>query len=493
MRIIALMTILLLGIMPAQAQKSSTRDANPIQQTAPKSKPNSKSKSTLKPTSDSAPAASATSAKTPTAKQKPAHARASGASATISQSVRDSYAAIPLSERLAIQSDLIWSGDYNGSVNGEFNDRAIIAVKAFQKRNKTKETGILNPQERGILAAAVKAQQDQVGWRLIDDPFLPGTRLGIPGKLVSQVKQGQSGSRWTSTRGEVLIETFRIDDANGGLPAEFEQHKKNPANRKVEYSVLRPDFFVVSGLQGLKKFYVRAQIKDNNIYGITILYDQAMDGIMEPVVVAMSSAFVPLDAGAMPAKRNVEYSTGIMVSKLGYLLADRQATSGCHTISVVGHGNTERLQEDITANIALLRLHGATEIKPVALALAPPKGSALTLVGIADPQLQDGRDAVTTAQTRLGAVNGSIVGLEPAPMLGFSGSAALDEHGQFIGMVQVRAQSVAGPGPASPPAALVPTATIRKFLEATNVTPIIGRTSIQDVKTSVVRIICIRK
>ena len=80
--------------------------------------------------------------------------------------------------------------------------------------------------------------------------------------------------------------------------------------------MLRPDFFVVSGTQGLKKFYVRAFAKDGEVRGLTILYDQAMEGTMDPIVVAMSSAFVPFAsyAGRQRAaevpRRKVEYGTG---------------------------------------------------------------------------------------------------------------------------------------------------------------------------------------
>ena len=35
------------------------------------------------------------------------------------------YAAMPLADKIAIQTDLMWTGDYNGVANGEFNERAI--------------------------------------------------------------------------------------------------------------------------------------------------------------------------------------------------------------------------------------------------------------------------------------------------------------------------------------------------------------------------------
>ena len=122
-------------------------------------------------------------------------------------------------------------------------------------------------------------------------------------------------------------------------------------------------------MQGLKKFYVRAQLKDNDVRGITILYDQAMEGIMEPVVVAMSSAFAPFGSGnAMPGlKRQVEYATAIVASPSGHLIADRMATDGCHVIVVPGVGNAERVAEDQASDLALLRVYGVGHLKPMAL------------------------------------------------------------------------------------------------------------------------------
>ena len=254
----------------------------------------------------------------------------------------------------SIQSDLIWSGDYNGGVTGEFGDRAIAAVKAFQKKQKGKETGILTPEERAALADAVKSQREQVGWKIVEDPVMPGVFLGIPGKLATQASRGKSGGRWSSTRGEVQVETFRESAADTIVVCIVRAaEEKRPPGRRTEYSVLRPDFFVLSGLQGLKKFYVRAQLKDADVRGVTILYDQAMDGIMEPVVVAMSSAFAPFGGGAaMPGvKRNVEYATAIVANAAGYLVADRTATDGCHIIVVPGVGNAERVARTRTPNL----------------------------------------------------------------------------------------------------------------------------------------------
>ena len=243
------------------------------------------------------------------------------------QPIRESYAAVSEADRRAIQSDLVWTGDYTGFVSAEVSDRVIAAVKAFQQKNKTKETGVLNPQERAALAAAAKVQQELVGWRTIDDP-VTGAKLGLPTKQVPQAGTGKTGSRWSSAQGQVQVETFRIAGPGTTLPAIFEQQKKEPPQRKVETSALRPDFFVLTGLQGLKRFHVRAHIQGSEVRGLTILYDQANEGIMDPVAVAMSSAFDAFPGGtaavAPAPKRKVEYGTGIVVSSAGHVVTDRQ-------------------------------------------------------------------------------------------------------------------------------------------------------------------------
>ena len=123
------------------------------------------------------------------------------------------------------------------------------------------------------------------------------------------------------------IETFRID-TGATLDAVFEQEKKRP-RRRITYNVLRPDTFVVSGMQGLKKMYMRAFAKDGEVRGITILYDQAMEGTMDPIVVAMSSAFVPFGSYAVASaadvpRRKVEYGTGLVVSASGHIVTAQQ-------------------------------------------------------------------------------------------------------------------------------------------------------------------------
>lgn len=410
-------------------------------------------------------------------KPPPAKAQQTGKKQPRPNPVAQSYAAMSLNERIAIQNDLIWTGDHNGTATGEFGERAIAAVKAFQKRNGGKETGVLNPQERAGLAAAAKSRRESVGWRMIDDAA-SGARLGVPGKLVPQSSHAKAGTRWSSARGEVQIETFRLRDTSD-LASVFEQQKKEPAERKVAYSVMRPDFLVVSGLQGLKKVYVRAHLRDNEVRGVAILYDQAMEGIMDPATIAMSSAFLPFPAAEAPSRPKVEYATGLVVSEAGHVLADRRATEDCHVLAIAGIGGADRIGNDKTSGLALLRVYGAHALDPAALASHTPQAGEVTLAGIADPQAQAGGHAVSAARARLSAVS-----LDPAPAQGFAGAPALDAQGRVLGVASVQDAQ----------ATLIPAATVRDFLAAHGVAPTqSGDPGLERAKGALVRTICVRR
>src|SRR5437899_2088453 len=99
------------------------------------------------------------------------------------QSPADTANAMAQAERQAIQSDLAWVGEYNGVISGEVSERMVAAIKEFQKSRGGKQTGVLNPQERGVLAETAKRRQENVGWKTLTEAGT-GARLGIPTKLV---------------------------------------------------------------------------------------------------------------------------------------------------------------------------------------------------------------------------------------------------------------------------------------------------------------------
>ena len=479
---------------PAQAPKS-TQAPKPAQTSkpaqAPKPAPAAKPAQAAKPAAPQpGQAASTPRAAKPAPAGKPTAAKPAPAASA--------NAALTPAERMAIQSDLIWTGDYNGLITPEMGERAVAAVKAFQKRWGARETGVLAAAERQNLAQEAKPKQEAAGWRLVDDERT-GAWLGVPTKLVPRATATGGGSRWQSPKGEIQIDTFRISTAGTTLAGVFERLKKEPANRKVEYSVSRGDNAVLSGLQGLKKFYVRIQFKDAEVRGVTILYDQALEGIMDPVTVAMSSAFIAFPSGAVtgllppgpPPRRKIDYGSGVAVTKAGHILTDRRITEACRSITVATPGailgNAELVATDKARDLALIRLYGVGDMKTVRLGDAAP--ASATLLGVADPQVQDGGRAVTSVSAQLVGTDAGARTVEPMPALGFAGAAALDAETRLVGLVGIRQTDISVP----PRAMLVPAPAIKAFLHAHSVAPDAQSDGLDDAKAAVVRVICVRR
>jgi peptidoglycan hydrolase-like protein with peptidoglycan-binding domain len=411
------------------------------------------------------------------------------------QTPADTANAMAQGERLALQSDLAWVGQYNGAISGEVSERMVEAIKQFQKERGGKSTGVLNPQERSVLAETAKRRQDNVGWKIVTDAG-SGVRLGIPTKLVPQQSSDANGAKWSSSTGTIQIQLSRRKEANPTTAKLAEHEKKEPAGRQIDYTVVKPDFFVLSGMQGLKKFYLRGTFKGDEVRILTILYDQATENTVEPVVIAMSSAFNPFPSGALLAgpapRKSVEYGTGIVVSDDGAIVADREITDGCLAITIAGYGSSDRVAEDKDRGLALLRLYGARGLKPLGLTNGAAK-STVELTGIADPQNQGGGGAASSVKALATPVGtGGDLALSPTPAVGFSGAAALDSDGKFAGIALLKPVIVAGPPNAAPAAqaVLVPADTVRDFLKANGVNAFAGSL---DAKAAAVRVICVRK
>ncbi len=330
-------------------------------------------------------------------------------------------------ERLAIQSDLAWVGEYNGAITGDVSERMVAAIKEFQKARGGEATGVLNPQERIVLAETAKRKQENVSWKIVTDAGT-GARLGVPTKLAPQQSSDANGAKWSSSTGTIQIQLSRRKEANPTTAKLAEREKKEPAGRNIDYTVVKPDFFVLSGMQGLKKFYLRGTFKGDEVRILTILYDQATEGTVEPVVIAMSSAFNPFPAGAQiagpPPRKSVEYGTGVVVSEDGAIVADREVTDGCLAIAITGFGNADRVAEDKDHDLALLRIYGARGLKPLALSDGAAK-SGVEITGISDPQNQGGGAAVSSVKASIAQTgNGSDLVLTP--------------DGKFAGIAQLK-------------------------------------------------------
>jgi hypothetical protein len=468
--------------MPGVQQPAPAAKKHRTVRKAPAAKPQAAPKAATA-TASKAPTPKPDGAKNTSVKIEPAKAE----TATAASAPSADLTGIPPAERQKIQSALYWAGDYatTEAVGGAALETAI---RNFQKRNKSKITGVLTTEQRAALVSAAASHEQEFGWSVVVDPAT-GVRIGLPSKLVPNARDAAHGTRWSSPHGEVQVETFRLKDT--ALAALFDEEKKKPT-RTIEHSVLNDDNFIISGMQGLKLFTVRAKARDGEIRGFTLLYDQMMEGIVTPVMVAMASAFSPFPERPAPfaaLAKKVEYGTGLIVSAEGHIVTARKVVQGCRVIVADGIGNAERVAEDETNGLALLRVYGTRKLPALSLPRETATVGDIKLVGIPDPKEQNG--AKTLAEIKAKLADGAAIALnQSAPTAGFAGAAALDAKGQFVGIMETRNFTLASTEPTLPPVRLIGVAAIRDFLDRQHV-PLAATGG--DARAAAVRIICVRQ
>jgi hypothetical protein len=363
-----------------------------------------------------------------------------------------------------------------------------LPPKVGAKRPAAKPPGAAaarrNKEETGSLPETPSFPAQAVGWELVEDAKT-GVRLGVPEKLVPRLGVSRSGTRWSSAQGQIQIETFRFSEA--ALPALFQEERKS-SHRQIASSNLKPDGFFILGSQGLKNFVVRAAAQGGEVRGVTVLYDQATEGTMSSVAIAVANAFVGFPDPKVPPpaglRRRVEYGSAFVVARDGALITAAGVVDQCDAITVPPFGHAELVTEDKSSGLALIRLYGARNLAPAPLADNTVAAGEVTLIGLADPLAEAG-DMVTAVPARLSAS-----ALEPAPKLGFSGAAVADARGRLVGMVDLRPAAMAGAGVATA-VAMVPVEIIRAFLQAQHIAP--AATDNAAINQSLLRVVCVRK
>jgi transposase len=91
----------------------------------------------------------------------------------------------------------------------------------------------------------------------------------------------------------VQVETFKIGKPSTTLASVYEQQKKEHSTRKLEVNFLRPDFFILSGMQRVKKFHVRAEFKDGEVRGMT-LQRESLVGEQKRIINRMKATLIRL-------------------------------------------------------------------------------------------------------------------------------------------------------------------------------------------------------
>lgn len=331
----------------------------------------------------------------------------------------------------SIQQDLIWTGDLNTLPSGEMGKRSYDAIRAFQKRINVKDTGIFTPQQREVLAQHAAKFTSAFGFDTLTER---GITIGYPAKVTTDRSEGRNGPHFATpkaAKNQATVDILSLPTAKESFEALFARLKTENPKRKVTYSLLRPDFFVVSGINEGMTFYIRFIRTDTDSKGFVVGWDPALSPRFDRVAIAMASSLklagasdqagaqqgqpkpqpqpaapsesprpagppVPLAPGAAATTKT---GIGIIVSSQGDILTYASVIAGCETVTLQGGGKAKVIGGDLNNDIALVRGPVPAGAQPLAWRLpALAENEAVSLLSGAAP--------VATTVSALAGTNG---------------------------------------------------------------------------------------
>ncbi len=201
-----------------------------------------------------------------------------------------------LDNKRQIQEALVYAGDYNALIDGDFGPRTREAVKVYQGRENQERTGFLTDEQEKALLEEADLLRARYGMTNIEDRA-KGYRLSYPSGLLPEGGTVQpNGRRFVSKdgKGELLI---TIDEESGA--AEFSAiYDGLLSEYEVQYRRERADWFVVAGLvEEGRIIYDTARLIDNSIVRAQLSYPAEWRDLWSPFAVIMFNSFSTAVAG----------------------------------------------------------------------------------------------------------------------------------------------------------------------------------------------------
>lgn len=396
---------------------------------------------------------------------------------------------MPQELRVWLQRGLIWTDHYVGIADGNFSQRSINAVRSYQRSTHQAPTGLLTVDQAKRLSATAQNVETAFGYRLHNDTYT-GVTIGLPAKFVSFSGYNKRGAQFASSNGAVDMTTIRIPLAERSLADLYQLHIQRPG-RQVGYKVFRGDWFVVSGFENGKHFYVRAHAYGSDVRGYALSYPAELAEVFGRLSTAMSSDFRPDSASksvaesrmnwndfgsrfigdqnapanaspppavsaapitpqpssppsaqggpTLPPKGSISTGTGFLVSTAGHFITNAHVVEGCSKVGVGSYGNSDVIDRDTANDLAIIKVSSMVSGKPIALSEAGPRlGESIMALGYPLQNiLQNGLNVTKGDISSVAGLNGDSRFLQftAAIQPGNSGGPLVNAKGGLVGVV----------------------------------------------------------
>lgn len=379
--------------------------------------------------------------------------------------------------RRGLQNALVWTGDYNGVVDGEFGPRTRAAIRSFQRGLGAHATGYLTEGEIARLEAARIAAVGAAGFRVVED-HETGIRVGLPEAMLRRSGRDDFFVEYRSRPDRPAARLLLLSWAAGRdeLGMLFDAVLSDGALGTDPYAVRRDEWFVVSGTKGGVTAYSHARFEDGALKGFFLQWPSSDSAIFGPIATAMYNSFDALPGIVLapsiveaPGGNETPYATrngdhaptlpeppapeaelvgtgsGFVVDGSGKVLTNAHVVEGCSAVEV-GEGVPAVLTGiDTAADLALLQARGGQWPAVAGFSARPARlNSDVTVAGY---PLHDLLGSLNVTRGAVSASSGpandaSVFQITAAVQPGNSGGPVLDEQGAVVGVVQSKLNAV---------------------------------------------------
>lgn len=389
------------------------------------------------------------------------------------------FSELPESDRGRLQLSLVFNGHYNAFIDGEFGRGTFNAITAFQKSLGQTESGVLSSGQITRLEETAGEVMKSIGFEMVEDP-VSELKIAIPTALVSDPLKTKRGSRWSSADRSIDIETILMPSADTDYFALYDRMRADRPGRRVVYAVIKEGFFVVSGTEGDRRFYLRFFRMPEDTRGFSLGWNPEQIPLGDRIAVAMaslvslagddadeeleeedgvpetsggseesaSSAPTPADSSvaADDAGETTSTGTGFIVGRDGYVATNVHVIEGCSDLEVAAHGPARLIRADSVNDIAIIKFSPTDPLNVAALRRRPLElGESVYVLGYPlSPILGDALTISSGIVAALSGIGGDMRHFQISASVqpGNSGGPVVDEYGAVAGIVVSRLNDV---------------------------------------------------
>ena len=365
------------------------------------------------------------------------------------ESQKAAFLAMPEPDRKAVQDALIWLGLYNGLVDGAFGKRTLDSILAYQGKMKFPADGVISATQLAALKTAAEKARAGVGFKTIDDAAT-GIRIGAPMKLIEKRTATIGQTRLTSRDGSISLDLLAPTGAQSSLADLYARQIADAPGRKVTYKAIKPGaFFVVSGEESGRKFYVRYEqpAGGGGARGLSFGFPAARASEVDRVALAMLNSFEPFPVKApqtasVAAPAATALAPGASPTPGAPILAATALTVGpgqaltalseadCRTPVIEGKP-AKFIRTDAATGLALLGGDVAVGAVPIRLSA----GGADLIVFSLSPGAEAGKADLQTAEATLTPISGTHNAVVASFSQSARGAPVFDRQARLVAIV----------------------------------------------------------